>query len=246
MTPDTDSPRDEVTVTQTLAEFEAYLAQKAIAPSTAAQYLRDVEGFIHHIDERQAGPGNLRVSERTIERYLIFLRATGARRSTVRRKTTSLRHLVAASSDDEEVRAAFSPRGIRFPDERKLRTQIIPQAIEAVLNAPGISTALGRRDSAMLYLLFGTGMQVKELCALRVGDWDGDAQRLQVGDGRREREAQILQSACPAFARYLLDIQHMLPEELMFRSARGQPLSPRDITRIVAGYVETRGLPRGA
>ena len=62
------------------------------------------------------------------------------------------------------------------------------------------------RDRAILETLYGTGLRVSELCALRVGDVDTEdlLLRIVMGKGRKDRNVPLTPAAARAIEAYLL------------------------------------------
>ena len=69
----------------------------------------------------------------------------------------------------------------------------------ALLESPGSKDTYGARDSAMLELLYSTGMRVSELVAVNMANLDFDSEMVRVrGKGNRERLIPIGQPAIKA------------------------------------------------
>ena len=91
--------------------------------------------------------------------------------------------------DVENVRATTLPSG-RAVEKDELRALF---AVSADDDSPA-----GRRDAAMLAVLYGGGLRRGELCLLDLGDFDGKACTLTVrgGKGRRQRVVYLNPGAC--------------------------------------------------
>jgi site-specific recombinase XerD len=75
--------------------------------------------------------------------------------------------------------------------------------VESLLAAPS-ADASGLRDTAVLELLYGSGLRVAELCRLDVGDVDLHMQRVRVmGKGSKERVVPVGDFAVEALRTYL-------------------------------------------
>jgi integrase/recombinase XerD len=71
---------------------------------------------------------------------------------------------------------------------RTLPQTMDEQAVEALLQAPDVSSAIGLRDRCILELMYATGMRVSELIGLSLSQLDSQAQMLRViGKGNKER-----------------------------------------------------------
>ena len=99
---------------------------------------------------------------------------------------------------------------------------------KALLAIPDCDTPLGRRDRALLLLMYNTGARVQEILDLRPCDLqlEPPLQTLLRGKGRKERIIPLLQPTADAL-RALLAERGVAPDDScpLFRNRYGQPLS---------------------
>ncbi len=98
--------------------------------------------------------------------------------------------------------------------------------------------ALILRDTAIMELLYATGIRVSELCGLDLGDLDHDRRTVRVlGKGGKERTVPMGLPAERATARWARDGRPVLvtPDSAaaLFLGARGRRLDPRTARRVV-------------
>lgn len=147
----------------------------------------------------------------------------------------------AALRHPEDV--ATLGRVIEIPAKRYRRTTICyldETEIKALLRAPDRSTWLGRRDHALPLTAIQTGLRVSELANLRVNDVSlatGAHCRVE-GKGRKERCA-TLTAETVAVLRTWLKERRGQPQEPLFPSRRGGPLTPKAIAHLLDKHVET-------
>ena len=111
--------------------------------------------------------------------------------------------------------------------------------IEALLNAPDVSTVGGIRDQAMLYVAFTAGLRVSELIALRCGDYDRKRKEVRVfGKGRRERVQPLWTEAAATVCRWLA-VRPAFPEEALFLNARGHAMSRHGVAQRLRVHAAT-------
>ncbi len=92
----------------------------------------------------------------------------------------------------------------------------------------------GTRDAAVLTLLYGCGLRISEALALRRSDAPLPASLRILGKGGKVRLAPVLPVVREAIEAYLNALPFSLaPDDLLFRAARGGPLSPRHIQATV-------------
>ena len=116
--------------------------------------------------------------------------------------------------------------------------------VERLLSLPDPETRVGRRDRAVLMLLYNTGLRVGELCVLNREDVrlpeEGWGVLQVVGKGRRLRRLPINRSAADPLLAYLADRDDEEPALFLNRS-RGR-FSVRGIALLVNRYLRAAGI----
>jgi integrase/recombinase XerC len=98
--------------------------------------------------------------------------------------------------------------------------------------------AMGLRDTAIMELLYATGIRVSELCGLDIGDLDQERRTVRVlGKGGRERTVPVGLPAVRAVTGWCRDGRPVLAApgsaHAIFLGARGGRLDPRTARRVV-------------
>jgi len=140
-----------------------------LAPTSRKTYLHDARHFAHWMAD-QARSLQL-LSRDDLVAYRAYLGETYA-------KTTAARMwAVAGRLLDEAVRRQVLPRnpaegirGFKTGDDESPHTALQREEARALLGAIDLSTALGKRDYALIMLLLRTGIRRSEAAALTLGD----------------------------------------------------------------------------
>jgi integrase/recombinase XerC len=115
----------------------------------------------------------------------------------------------------------------------------IPE-VTALLEAPDVTTPLGKRDRAVLEVLYSCGLRAAELAGLKTGDVFYDQHTVRVlGKRAKERIVPIGSYAIAALREFLM-VRYELGQpghERIFVNHRGGPLTTRSVQRIVERYV---------
>jgi len=170
--------------------------------------------------------------------------------STRARKTTSLRTFyrylvdVGTRAEDPAVKLAV-PRG-----ERGLPKVLSRGDVEKLLSAAP-ATPLGRRDLALLEVLYGAGLRASEVLALRRQDIDMEIGFVRtIGKGNRERVVPIGAKAMGAVRAYIQlgrpqlgKTGELKPREL-FLNVRGGALSRQGLHLIIKKAAKRTGVGR--
>ena len=238
-------------------EIESFAASLGSAsPHTAAAYVHDVAEFVAWAERAGlGGPGV--VSRVTLRRYLAYLSTRRLARRTIARKAASLRRYFGwlrrtGVLDVDPAARLSAPRGdARLP--RVLRGTEIdsllrppPAPARAAPGPDGASganarrlEAVARRDTAVVELLYGSGLRVAELCGLRLGDLDLRRRRLMAwGKGSKQRQVPMSAPSVDAVRAWLAAGRSVLvtddsPPDALFLNQRGRALGPRDVRRIL-------------
>jgi len=84
------------------------------------------------------------------------------------------------------------------------------QEVQALLNAPNLSTPNGIRDKAILELFYSTGLRLHEMTSLTIYDLDLRNRLLRItGKGKKEAILPIGEKAVFALERYLKEVRRL-------------------------------------
>jgi site-specific recombinase XerD len=213
----------------------------AAAPSTVEAYRRDLTAFFTWAERLGLeSPGAVRRT--TIRRYLAYLATRGFARRTVARRASALRRYfgwarrVGAVANDPTA-GLSAPRG-----EARLPRVLHPDELRSLLDeygSAGPEGARDMRDTALLELLYGSGLRVAEASALDVDDLDLAQARVRVwGKGGKQRVVPLSEPAADALRQWLADGRRELateasPAAALFLNLRGRRMTPRDARRVL-------------
>lgn len=167
------------------------MIEKGLSQNTIAAYRRDLNQYQSFIESEKIGSID-NIDKFTISRFLGKLKDDGKSSKTLARITASVRgfHQFAL----REKYAVKDPTIVLEPPkfERRLPDVLTIDEVDAFLNAPDTSKVTGKRDQAMLELLYATGMRVSELINLNVDDVNTIMGFVKVtGKGNKERIVPI-------------------------------------------------------
>jgi integrase/recombinase XerD len=119
---------------------------------------------------------------------------------------------------------------------------LTPQEVEQLLQTPDTSTLLGKRDAALLEMLYATGLRASELVGLTVGDVQAMAGYVKVcGKGGKERLVPVGEIAAVQLDDYLLEGRPQLvkarPAVHLFVNRSAQGLTRQGLWKIIKKYM---------
>ena len=150
-----------------IEQYEANLrVEKNYSDHTVLNYIRDIEDFSAFLSEQ--GFGSLSsIQKGNIPRYYLSnLTNRGYSRSSISRKLSSIRsfylHMYRKGLIKEKVFAE-----IEAPKRNRSLPKFLYHAeIDKILASIETKTAIGKRDLAIMEILYGSGIRVSELCNL--------------------------------------------------------------------------------
>ena len=139
--------------------------------------------------------------------------------------------------------AALIQRVLAIPAKRTDRTivcYLTREEMHALLAAPDQSTWHGRRDYALLALAGQTGLRVSELTGAKIRDIHlGRGPHICChGKGRKDRITPLTSHTVTALRAWLAE-RRGAPDDPLFPSRRGTPLSTDAVERLVAKHATT-------
>lgn len=227
-------------------EFVASIrAERGLAVNTARAYHRDLVQYQVTLEELGTEP-----SEDAVRAHLERLRAADLAPSSVARKFASIRafHRFLVAED----LAPFDPTAALGAPSRpsSLPKALTVDEVASIIDGVDTSTPVGRRDQAIIELLYATGCRVTEAVDIDLHDYDEETRTVMVtGKGNKQRLVPIGRFAHDAIATWLPDrLEYRNPGRdpgALFISTRGNRLSRQAVWRIVKRHGQSAGIDPG-
>lgn len=235
------------TSTDTIDTFiDALWLEDGLAQNTLSAYRSDLEAFESWLAAHHQKPLTA-AQEADIQEWFAAMHAQ-SRASTANRRLAALRRFYLWSrreglvTKDPCLKLQASKQPPRFPKT------ISESQVEALLDAPNVSTTLGLRDRAMLETLYATGLRVSELVnlgVLAVSLSDGVV-HVSLGKGGKDRLVPMGAEAQHWVDRYLHDARPSLlgqrRSDALFVTARGGPMTRQAFWQLIRKYALRAGL----
>ena len=234
---------------QHLDEFVDHLAaEKGYSDNTLAAYRNDLMQFMQYLIDQNLIARWGDVTRDQLVSYILHMKELEYASSTVARKVAAIKSFFHYLRD-ERVVGDDPTLSLESPKVKKhLPKAISEEDVERLLAEPAKSDApKALRDSALLEVLYATGMRVTELVSLNVQDIDLDAGTVYcVGKGDRERVAPIYDQAAHILGEYLQRGRPFLTrdatERALFLNHRGERLTRQGLWLIIKQYVDAVGI----
>jgi integrase/recombinase XerC len=224
--------------------------RRGLSSNTISGYESDLVQFQVFLEEELGSSKPSSVDVLAIRSFLAHLHEAGLARASIARKLAALRTFFRflqreGAIERNPARLVSTPKL-----DRKLPERIEEAEVSTLLEAPDATTPLGRRDRAMLELLYGAGLRVGELVALDLSAVDLHSRLLHVtGKGNKERIVPFGEPAEEALSRYLRDRRELVSlgegTDALFLNHRGGRLTARSVRRVMDHYLRAAALSSG-
>jgi len=228
--------------------------ERRASPHTVAAYGRDLALFLDFVTEHVGELPSLgafdRLSPADFRAYLARRVQRHADRGSLARGLSVLRGFVRflhrrGLASTSALAALRSPR-LRASVPKPLT---VDDATAAVYIVGDFATGgwQGKRDIAILTLLYGCGLRLSEALGLRRGEAPLSEMLVVTGKAQKQRLLPVLPAVRAAVADYLAACPHALETDgPLFVGARGGPLNPRIVQRQMEAVRGHLGLPESA
>lgn len=237
-------------------QFLEYLEiERGRSVKTVENYDRYLERFFEFAKVKKVSD----LTEEQIREFRIYLNRQpgtklGGRMEPMKRRTQNY-YLIALRAFLKFLRK----RGVEVLSPERIELAKVPErsidlisAVELrrLMNAPDVTTLEGKRDKAILELLFSTGLRISELCGLSVDDIDSSREEFSVrGKGDKVRVVFVSDVARTAIQDYIAHRKDM-DDALFVRYGRKMGdggdlrISPRAVQRLIKHYAIKAGITR--
>lgn len=210
----------------------------ASSPNTVDAYRSDVTLFAQWVNRLNISEPT-EVSRDAVRQYVSFLTTMKLAKRSITRKIASLRRYFGWQVRNGIV-SSDPTSGVHTPsDSGRLPKVLTSEQLGALLvstdsDAPQWRTS---RDTAVVELLYGSGLRVSELCNMDVNSVNVKARAILVmGKGARERRVPMGEPSIDAvkiWMKFRRELMVDAGEPALFLNSRGRRLTPRDVRRVI-------------
>lgn len=224
-------------------QYISYLVfEKGLSEKTIESYSSDLSKYLEFL--KQKGVKDITQADTPlILKHLIALRESGLGSKSCARHLITLRGFYKFLAQEKVLE--FDPAklidlpksGLKLPDVLSV------SEVNLLLNIPDINTPLGKRNSAMLELLYAAGLRVSELVNLKFLDVNLEACFVRVmGKGSKERIVPF-----GLYAKNKIDdyVNHSRPlllknriSKYLFVARAGKPMTRQGFWKLLKQYVK--------
>ena len=230
-------------------EYLNFMAvEKGASRNTIDGYSRDLNRYAVFVEER----GVVEISGIETEdviAYLASLHGEGLAANSVNRALAAIRGFYRYLLREKKVDHTPMAHIVLAKTWTRLPDVLSREEMALLLAQPGAETPADIRDSAMLELVYATGIRVSELIGLTVNSINWQVGYLvAMGKGEKERIVPVGQTAYERVKRYQEVARPLLlkgrESELLFLNRSGKGLTRQGFWKIVKKYAAKAGLDK--
>ncbi len=227
--------------------YEAFLLlERGFSPNTREAYLRDLDRLQEFLANKGLDFPDVEIAH--LEEFIATLNDLGISPTSVARIMAGIKSVFRFMKlekiiDSNPSLLLQTPRiGRHLPEVLSV------EEIDSMLSAIDLDSPNGRRNRAIIEVLYGCGMRVSELCNLEIGRIDLEAGvAIIVGKGNKERMVPMSEPAMEQIALYLEEERGQYgikrgEENIVFLNIRGHRLSRQMIFIMLRQLAEMAGI----
>jgi integrase/recombinase XerD len=220
--------------------------ERGLARNTIEAYNRDLIGFFSFLRQRHLSAAN--VKQEDLVSFIAEKRTQLSARSLAR-CLVSLR-MFYRFLVSEGVISVNPARLLGIPKLYQHLPHVLTRdEVDLLLAQPDQNTTMGKRDTAILEVLYATGLRASELIGLRMTALNLEAGYLRtIGKGSKERIVPMGSKAMDSLKRYMTEGRAFLVKKgtspYLFLNNRGGRLTRQGLWKIIKGYARKAGITK--
>lgn len=243
-----DMNRKEIPTDDPVKQYETYLRlERGLSANTVEAYVDDLNKLFHFVTTE--GRPVTEITYQDLQQFVAQLYDAGISPRSQARIISGIRsfyHYLVLEGylKHDPTQLLESPKiGRRLPEV------LTVEEIDRILATIDLSTPAGRRNRAMIEVLYSCGLRVSELTGLRYSDVHFDEGFIRVtGKGNKQRLVPISRTALDEIRRYLPDRCAIASprgfEDILFVNPRGRSLSRIMVFYIVKEHAALAGITK--
>lgn len=219
--------------------------ERGLSSNSLAAYRRDIAAFFKDFNLKES----LAIGNREINEFLKRQNDASRKPASIARKISVLRGFYKFLQERDAVKS--NPfEGTRAPKLTRYHPDYLSvDEITRILEQPDTQKPKGIRDSAVLEMLYGSGIRISELINLKISSIYDEVGFIKItGKGNKERLVPYGQYARKTVEKYLTEVREPLRKriesEILFLSNRLTSFSRVGIWKIVRFYATKAGIAK--
>jgi integrase/recombinase XerD len=224
--------------------------ERGLARNTLESYardLRDLTAFLAQDAGESAALDPATVSHAALVDFLLHAGRRGLSARSAARQLSAIRGLFKFLTRERAITKDPTELLDRPRLAKRLPRVLSVDEVDRLLSTPSLETPRGVRDSAMIHLMYASGLRVSELCDLKLSDLDSKVGTVApLGKGSKRRVVPVGQIALERLDAYLSVVRPLSSRATidphMFLSPRGRRFSRQGFWKLLVRYARAAGI----
>ena len=219
--------------------------ERNLSPKTCDAYKRDLNDYLNYVKKEKI----LKISQMDIRNYIRKLNDQGLAPSSISRRFSSIRsyHKFLTSEKLMVENPTLILSSPKLP--KKLPVVISEHEISEIIKCIDDESQFGKRDKAIIEMLYSCGLRVSEICELELSNLFLDDDLIRVfGKGMKERLLPIGKRAKVYLNNYLMHVRPNFNKRgqssSVFLSRNGKALTRAMINKILNRWSSLSGISK--
>lgn len=233
-----------------IKDFEGFLKlEKGLSVNSIEAYMADVRKLMQFMKTRQLSGGPETLEHDQLHQFLVWINDLELSARSQARILSGLkafyRYLLLDDRIEKDPTALLEGPKLG----RKLPEVLSVAEIDSMLSKIDLSKPEGRRNKAMLEVLYSCGLRVTELVGLKLSNLYRDEEFVRViGKGDKERLVPVSKKAIKEIDLYMPDRNSLVVqpgnEDILFLNRRGRMLSRVMVFTIIKELASAAGIKK--
>ena len=230
-----------------LDDFAEYMhSERSSSNSTIQAYMRDIKQYMDYAKDNLVDV--TKATRQNVLSYVMYLERSGKAPSSVTRAVAGIRMFYKYLLKEGKTRDNPVYR-LKLPKcDKKLPDILTVEEVDLLLSQPSQSTVKGKRDKAMLELMYASGMKVSELVSLGVDDVDIDLGFVKCVSLPHARIVPLGAPCIAALADYLQYARFYMikseGEKKLFVNCSGTKITRQGFWKIIKEYAKKANIDK--
>ena len=215
--------------------------ERNVSPQTLKCYQEDMKAFFEFCKKENAE--DLTIND--IEAFIAVLSSRGKATTTIIRRAGTVRAFYLFLQKEHIIDNKAST--VEMPKKGSTLPSVLSQEeVEALFDQPDINTDGGKRDRAMLEVMYASGLRVSELINLTVSQVNVELGVIKiVGKGHKERHVPLSEYAIEFLKDYMLTARRRFAKKdtkFVFLNRNGGQLTRQFFWQQIKKYAREAGI----
>lgn len=232
-----------------ITDFIYYLEdEKRLSKNTVLAYKTDLLEYQNFLIKYQHINSVEEVDKDMVLKYIASLKRANLAKTSIARKITAIKSFHHYLTSERIVREDVAYYIDTPKKSLHLPVVLSEDEINKMLEAIDTSTLIGKRNRAMLELLYGSGLRISELLDLKIGSIHMNEKYISViGKGDKERIIPLGEISIITLRDYIENARSKLskkPGSLLFYNYKGDKLSRQAVFKYIKNLAKEVGIEK--